>query len=224
MVALVVGRDGHDRAGAIAGEHVVGDPHGDALVVDRIDRVGTGEDAGFFARGVLAVALGFGADGFGVFVHGGALFRCGDLRDERMLGREHHVGRTEQGVGAGRVDGDFFPDAIEREIHERPLGTSDPIFLQQLDRVRPVERVETGQQSVAERGDAQHPLAHRAAFDRKPADLALAVDHFLIGQHGAEFRTPVDRHLGDVGEAHVVRIVSGVSRDGLGAVGRRIEP
>ena len=40
VVALVVGRDGHDRAGAVAGEDVVGDEDRDPLAVDRVDRVG----------------------------------------------------------------------------------------------------------------------------------------------------------------------------------------
>jgi hypothetical protein len=39
VVALVVGGHGHDRAGAVAGQHVVGDPDRDALAVDRVDRV-----------------------------------------------------------------------------------------------------------------------------------------------------------------------------------------
>ena len=46
VVALVVGRDGHDGAGAVIHQHVVGDPHREPLAVHRIDRVVTGEDAG----------------------------------------------------------------------------------------------------------------------------------------------------------------------------------
>jgi hypothetical protein len=38
-VALVVGRHGHDRAGAVAAEHVVGDEDRDPLAVDRVDGV-----------------------------------------------------------------------------------------------------------------------------------------------------------------------------------------
>ena len=47
-VALVVRGHGHDRAGAVAHQHVVGDPDRDALAVDRVDGVGAGEDAGLF--------------------------------------------------------------------------------------------------------------------------------------------------------------------------------
>ena len=58
-VALVVRGHGHDRAGAVAGQHVVGDPDGDLLAVDRVDGVGAGEDAGLFLGQVGALELGF---------------------------------------------------------------------------------------------------------------------------------------------------------------------
>ena len=44
-VALVVRRDGHDRACAMLHQHVVGDPDRDLLAVDGVDRVAAGEDA-----------------------------------------------------------------------------------------------------------------------------------------------------------------------------------
>ena len=58
-IALVVRGHGHDRAGAVAHQHVVGDPDRDLLVVHRIDRVGAGEDAGLLLRqfGPLEIAL-----------------------------------------------------------------------------------------------------------------------------------------------------------------------
>ena len=35
----------------------------------------------------------------------------------------------------------------------------------------------------------------------KPAHLALAINHFLIGQYRAEFRAPIHRGFADEGEA-----------------------
>ena len=37
LVALVVGGHGHDGAGAVAHQHVIGDPDGHARAVDRVD-------------------------------------------------------------------------------------------------------------------------------------------------------------------------------------------
>src|SRR5207245_8110781 len=44
-VALVVARHRHDRARAVAHQHEVADPDGDALAAERVRRVGPGEDA-----------------------------------------------------------------------------------------------------------------------------------------------------------------------------------
>ena len=50
-VALVVGGDGHDRAGAVVHQDVVGDPDGNARVIDRVRREEAGEDTGLVRPG-----------------------------------------------------------------------------------------------------------------------------------------------------------------------------
>ena len=55
-VALVVRGDGHDRAGAVPHQDVVGDPDRDPLVVHRVDGLAAGEDAVLLL--VLALHLG----------------------------------------------------------------------------------------------------------------------------------------------------------------------
>ena len=50
-------RHRHDSAGAIAHEDVVGDVNGNLFIVDWINRMRAGEDAGFFFGVGLAVAL-----------------------------------------------------------------------------------------------------------------------------------------------------------------------
>ena len=60
-VALVVAGDGHDRAGAVAHQHVVGDPDRDRLAVHRVDGVGAGEDAGLGLGQVGAVEVALAA-------------------------------------------------------------------------------------------------------------------------------------------------------------------
>ena len=51
-------RHGHDGAGAVAGENVIGNPDGNLLAVDRIDGVSAGEHAGFFLRQFSAFEIG----------------------------------------------------------------------------------------------------------------------------------------------------------------------
>ena len=107
VIALVVRGHGHDRAGAVAHQHVVGDPDRDLLAVDRIDRVGAGEDAGLaLGESVRSRSLLFATSAL-YFCDGLALLGRGEFLDQRMLGREHHVGRAEERVGPRGEDGEL---------------------------------------------------------------------------------------------------------------------
>ena len=90
--------------------------------------------------------------------------------------------------------------SCDREIDLGPLAAADPVALHVLDRARPVDVFEVVDQPLGVGGDPQHPLGERHADDGIPAALALAVDDFLVGQHGAQLRAPVDGHLGPVGQ------------------------
>ena len=168
----------------------------------------------------------------------GSLVRGREPVDQRMLGRQHHVGCAEERVGPGREDADHVgagvlgPDArapaglrpvagVDREIDLGPLAAADPVALHVLDRARPVDVFEVVEQPLGVGGDAQHPLGQRHADDRVPAALALAVDDFLVRQHGAQLRAPVDRHLGPVGQPFGIAIGIGVVRSRAGSAARR---
>lgn len=51
-------RDGHNGAGPVISQHVIGGPHGNPFAVDRIDRVPAEEDAGLLPLGGEAVDVG----------------------------------------------------------------------------------------------------------------------------------------------------------------------
>ncbi len=75
----------------------------------------------------------------------------------------------------------------------------DPVALHRLDRLRPVEQVEVGEQPVGVRGDLQLPLLQGAAEHRMVAAVAAPVGgDFLVGQHGAERGAPVDDRLVEI--------------------------
>ena len=105
-VAGVVGGHGHDGAGAVGCQDVVGDKDGDFLAVDGVDALDALDDnAGLFLvqLGALEVRLAgglllIGGDGVGVLDQA----RVDPLFDEGVLGADDHVGRTEQRVRAGR--------------------------------------------------------------------------------------------------------------------------
>ncbi len=199
-VALVAARHGHDRPGAVAHQHVVGDPHRDLLAGDRVGRVAAGEHAGLVAALALAVDVVLGGRGGDVGAHLGGLVRVGQPLDGRVLGRQHHERRPEQRVGPGGEHLDR--PAVGGEAHRGAVAATDPVALHRLDRVAPLQQVEVVDQPVGVVGDAHHPLAHVALEHREVAAVAAPVGgDLLVGHHRAQARAPVHRRLGDVGQA-----------------------
>ncbi len=145
-----------------------------------------------------------------------------------MLGGQHHVRCAKERVGAGREDADHVrarglgPDAstlghdvastagINGKIDFRTHATANPVALHVHDRARPVDIFELFDQSLGISRDAQHPLRERHADHGKPAALALAVDDFLIREHGAELGAPVHRHERAVGQPFRIAVGLGV--------------
>ena len=141
-VALVLAGHRHDRAGAVAHQHVVGDEHRDAGAGDRVGRPAAGEDTGL----VLALALpldvvlarcrapvgrdgllrGGRAAGPGVLGALGPAAGRDQLVDERVLGGQHHEGRAEQGVGPGREDLDPRRTCIDQLVTGGTRGGEAP--------------------------------------------------------------------------------------------------
>ncbi len=214
-VARVVRRDGHDGAGAVAHQDVVGDEDGDLLAVDGVGGVGAGEDAGLVLglglpldvglRGGLGAVGGDGLGGGGVPAGPhvvGALGPGGrgELVDQRVLGGQHHVARAEQRVGARGEDGDVL--AVDREVDAGALGAADPVALLQLDGLGPVQLLQVLQQTVGVRRDPHVPLAQLGLEDGEVAALGAAVGgDLLVGQDGAQAGAPVDGRVGGIGQA-----------------------
>ena len=162
-VALIVRRHRHDGARAVRDENIVGDPDRDPLAADRVLGIGAREDAGLRLGEIGTIEIAFASRGRDVGLDHRALGVRRDARDQRVLGRQDHVSRAKEGVGARRIDTqrDRIAGDADLEVDLGPLRAADPVALHCLDRLGPVEGLEIGEESLGIRGDAQHPLAHR---------------------------------------------------------------
>ena len=199
VIAFVMCWDSHDRAGPVRAENVVGNPNGEAIAIDGIDRQSAHGDAGL-GLGLGSVELALSSGGSNVFAHGVRMFGRYELRQERVLGRQDNVGCARKRVDARREHRDGIGGSLHAKVHLGAFATADPMVLLDLG-VRPVERRQVGVEPVRVRSDLEHPLAQWQPLHRMAAALALAIDHFFVGEHRSEGRAPVDWNLGLDGES-----------------------
>ncbi len=237
-VALIVSGHGHDRAGAVTGQHVVGDEDRHLRAVHRVGRVGTQEDSGLLLV-LLTLQIRFGRDRLAVRRNGfrgvtgilegparidaGGPFLRGQPVDQLVLGRQDHIRGTEQGVRPGGEDLD--PLTIGIEFHLRATGSSDPVALHGLYVLWPVQAVQIVDEPVGVGGDAHHPLPQPLPEYREVAALTAAVSGDLfVGQHRAQAGAPVDHRIRLVHQAVRVQYFGAFGRGQIlpgAAVGRR---
>ena len=209
VVAGVVAGNAHDGASAVGRENIVGNPDRGFLVVDWIDRISAGENAGLCFREVGALEVGFLGCGIAVGFDGGFLGVGDDRFHERVFRRENEEGCAKEGIWARGEDADLAVDGRfrgESEIDFGTEGTADPVALHGFDALRPVEFVEVVEEAFGIRGDLEHPLAHGLADDFIAADFGFAVDDFFVREDGSKCWAPVDGGFRDVREAAFVEL------------------
>ena len=200
-VALVMARNAHDDAGAVAHQNVVGDEHRHDLAVGGVDDL----DAVEAHAGLVLIELA----ALEVALAGGGLLIGGDLvpvldkglplLEQRVLGRDDRVGHAEERIHTGGIDGDIVL-GVGLEGDLRTGGAADPVALLGLDALDEVHIIQIVDQAVGVLRDAQHPLALFLADDLAAAALANTLDDLLVCQHALAARAPVDGHGGLVGQ------------------------
>ena len=145
-------RHAHDRAGAVAHQDVVGDPDRDlSLFAGLIANAPVNTPVFSFARSVRSRSR-FRGDLLAIIAPPRpCVLPSSDLIDEWIFRREHHVGGAIKRVGPRGENGDwemrlvrsFRPDRRResryRKSDFRAFAASDPVALQWLDRVRPIQ-------------------------------------------------------------------------------------
>ena len=125
VVTLIATGHAHDGARAVAGQHVLADPHRHVPSVKRINGIGTRKRTGYFFHFGHAVYFRAGFNVFQILIHFGLLRGCGNFFDEIMLGCKHHEVNAKDGVGAGGKDGE---DLTPRPPLHRRGGGGECIF------------------------------------------------------------------------------------------------
>ena len=190
VVALVVTRNGHYRAGAVFHQHKVCRPDRNFFTGQRMNGFKAGIDAFFLHRR----HVGFGHFGIAALVDKGGQRRIvrRSLLRQRVTRRDGQVGTTHKGVRTGGVDSQFVSVVVDVKGDFYPFRTADPVALHGLHGVRPVvQLIQIVQQFIGVGGDFNKPLRDLFTLDLGIAAPAAAVDNLFVGQHGLVIRAPV---------------------------------
>ena len=185
IVAAVVGRHRHDCTRSVTGEHVIADVDRNLHPVERIDRIGPGKlSADPFRIGhtfPFRPFLGL----LKVFVHGLLILRCGQPSDQFMLRSQHHKRNAKDRIGPRGKDLELLLHALDREKDLCSLAPSDPVALDLLQRVAPLQSVQSVEHPLRIGCNPQQPLFHPFLLYRETTPDRQPVLHFVIGQHGS---------------------------------------
>ena len=223
IVATVVCRYGHDGARAVTGQHIIAYPDGNGPTCEWVYGVSACENAANLAVG-NAFAFGSFLRCLNVGLHFGALFGCGKAVYQFAFGSQHHESNAEDGVGASGKDGETFVAVFHGKLHFGPFRATNPVALRFFQRVGPVHFVQSFEQTLCIRTNAKAPLAHLFLHNGVATTHTNAVNHFVVGQHRAQFGTPVHHRFAQISNAIVhQRGLSGVLVHRFPRLGRDVQ-
>ena len=191
-----MGRHSHNGAGAVRGQHIVGNKDRDFRIVDRVDaHHALQAHAGLILIHLGALKIGLMRRFLLIGAHRVQVLQLvRPLFNQRVLRRNNHISGAEQGVRPGGVHGQGVAHRGAK-VHLCTGGTADPILLLHLDPINKVQVVQIIHQPLGIGSDLQHPLALVLADHLAAAALAHAVDHFFVGQHALTRGAPVHGHF-----------------------------
>ena len=195
-IPLIMCRNSHYRAFAVAHQHIVGRPQGQLFTGERMGNKQAGVHALLFHRRHIGLsrtaAFTFG-DELG---QPEIIFCC--LGCQRMLGGYRHISCAHQCVGAGGINlehtGGAHACRVVGKMNFAAVALADPVALHGFHLLRPtIQRVEALQQLLGILSDAKKIHRDVALFHQRAGTPAASVDDLFVGQHGVILRIPVHR-------------------------------
>ena len=202
IVTAVVSRHRHDGSRTVSSQYIVADPDGHCLAGKRIDAIRTAEHTRHAAVGDTFAFSAF-LRTFEVSIHFCFLFRCGELSHQFAFWSQYHKGNAKHRIGTCGKDGKFKITVFYLKLHFSTFRTANPVLLCFLQRIRPVNAVQSVEQTLCISRHTQTPLAHFLLHHRITATFTHAVHHFVISQHRTQFGTPVHHCFAQISNAVV---------------------
>jgi len=168
-----MGRNSHNGTCAVSHQNIISCPDRDMLPANRVDSIGTGEDASFGAVGGFSLDIRLPFCLLLIASYCLSLCRGSDLIYQWVFRCQDHEGYTPQSIWSGGENFDRVA-ALGGEGHGSTNGASNPVGLQGFDGLWPIHVGEI-QQLFGIISDAEEPLLEVLFDHRRFAAFAVSV-------------------------------------------------
>ena len=188
VVTFIVRWYTHDRACTVAFQYEVGDPDWYTLAIQRVQRIGSSEDSRHSTLITRAQAI----DRSLVSRYADTLGRGCDGIDKGVMRSQGYESHPEDSIQPCRIDlHSLLRYIFNCHAELQPRGATNPVALERLDALGPVELIQVIQELLGIAGYFQKPLLQPASLYERTTAFTMTIDHLLVGQHGLIFRAPV---------------------------------
>ena len=192
-------RHSHNCSCAVTGEHILAHPHRHLFAGKWINGIRACEDtchlSGLGHSFTLCLLLCKGK----ILLNGTLLLRCSQLLHPVALRSKHHKGNSKDRIGTGGEDCHivllFAARSDGLEDHLRTLRLAYPVALHLLERICPIQFIQSCKQPLCIGGDSKLPLLHLLLLYRVASSYRVALLNLVVSKHGTKGRTPVNGGL-----------------------------
>ena len=203
IVTTVMSRHSHNRSCSISSQNILWNPNRNLLTSEWIDTIWAREDTchltvrhTFQLCALLYIRQ--------ILLYLSLLSLWSEFCNELWLWCQYHEANTKHRISTRCKDRKltlFLTLTSWCKVFEFnlcTLRTANPVLLCLLDRVRPVDCLQSIKQSLWIGWHTKTPLLHQLLYDRIASSLAHTIDNLVISKHCAESRTPVYHRLTEV--------------------------
>ena len=208
VVTRVVSRYSHNSTCSVTGQYIVRSIDWNTLAGEWVSSIRTCEDTAHTLGLGNTLTLRALLCLLDVGLHSLLLLGSGHICNPLVLRRNNHKCYTENSVGTSGENLQFATLAICHlgiEEYLCTLRATNPVALNLLQRLAPLEAVETVQHTLCVCCNAEQPLLHTLLLHRVTAAHRQTILHLVICEYGAKCRTPVHHSVSTEGKTIVLQ-------------------
>ena len=195
-VTLIVARNSHNCTCTIACKYKITNEHTNFPAVYRVDAGNAFKlTAGlcFVQLGTIHIILFLSLVDISLYLFP-VLYSVEKALSDSTIRSEYHKCDTVDSLDTSCEDRELS-SADDLKLYLNTCRLANPVSLDSLCRLRPVDLVESFKQFFCKSRLVDYPLLHILTNNRETAALRLSINDLVVGKNSTKLLTPVNRHI-----------------------------